>query len=53
MLQNRQEDIDKALVMVIMQKDQMRSNYFKKWVCVGFGILIGIILAPITMFIAS
>ena len=39
--------------MVNLQRDLMKSNFIKKWVCVGVGFLIGVTLAPITMFIVS
>lgn len=31
----------------------MKSNVFKKWICTAVGLLIGIILAPLTIKIAS
>lgn len=40
-------------MLVNIQIDKLKSNVFKKWICMTVGLLIGLVLAPLTMTIMT
>lgn len=46
-LTNNEDQLNKAYMILFKDKQKMKRNKFKKWVCLAVGILIGGILAPL------
>lgn len=48
MTQNEIE-LEKAFALLLNEKAKYKKNYFKLWLCTVVGVILGVILAPLTL----
>jgi patatin-like phospholipase/acyl hydrolase len=41
--------LEKAIALLFKEKAKYKKNYFKMWLCTVIGVIIGAILAPLTL----
>ena len=49
MLTQNEIELEKAFALLLREKTKYKKNYFKMWLCTIIGVILGVLLAPLTL----